>query len=251
MIPDAQYNVLVGLASGETPEEVWAEVSQYAPEEEVDTSNVVKAMERTPGRVVFVAGNDELERILEHPFAKWRIFLHPAQRKIAYAQRYSGPAQVTGGAGTGKTVTATHRAAFLAGRTATGPLAVPRSAASVLMTTFTRNLADALETQFELLVESDQVRKQVEVLNVDRLAYRVVEQARGGRSVTISNCHAWMRRSFVAWWLTSGRRAVTPLMSRSSARQRTSPGLLPRRSARSRTRPAAGRSCSGWTRAAV
>ena len=102
MIPDVQYSVLVGLASGQTPEEVWAEVSQYAPEEQVDTSNVVKAMERTPGRVVFVKGNDELEKILEHPFAKWRVFLHPAQRKIAYAQRYSGPVQVTGGAGTGR-----------------------------------------------------------------------------------------------------------------------------------------------------
>ena len=72
------------------------------------------AMERTPGRVVFIGSNKELERILEHPFAAWRIFLHPAQRKIAYAPRYAGPAQVTGGAGTGKTVTALHRAAYLA-----------------------------------------------------------------------------------------------------------------------------------------
>ena len=71
-------------------------------------------MERTPSRVVFIDSNDELDKILEHPFAMWRVFLHPAQRKIAYAPRYSGPAQVTGGAGTGKTVTALHRAAYLA-----------------------------------------------------------------------------------------------------------------------------------------
>ena len=80
-------------------------------------------MERTPGRVVFVKGNEELDKILEHPFAAWRIFLHPAQRKIAYAPRYAGPAQVTGGAGTGKTVTALHRAAYLA-RQATEQLSV-------------------------------------------------------------------------------------------------------------------------------
>ena len=185
MIPDVQYNVLIGLASGQTPEEVWAEVSQYAPADEVDTTDVVKAMERTPGRVVFVKGNDELEKILEHPFAKWRVFLHPAQRKIAYAQRYSGPVQVTGGAGTGKTVTAMHRAAFLVGRASSGELAVPLSAASVLLTTFTRNLADALESQFELLVDSEDLRRQVEILNVDRLAFRVVEQARGGSKPVI------------------------------------------------------------------
>jgi superfamily I DNA/RNA helicase len=57
---------------------------------------------------------------------------------------------------------------------------VPKSGAAVLLTTFTRNLADALEGQFGLLVDSDEVRGEVEILNVDRLAYRVVEQTRGG-----------------------------------------------------------------------
>ena len=75
-------------------------------------------MERTPSQVVFVSGHEELQRILAHPFAAWRIFLLPAQRRIAYAARYAGPAQVTGGAGTGKTVTALHRAAYLAGQVA-------------------------------------------------------------------------------------------------------------------------------------
>jgi superfamily I DNA/RNA helicase len=184
MIPEAQYNALFGLACGQTPEEVWAEVSQYAPSEPVDTGNIVKAMERTPGRVVFIDSNKELERILEHPFAAWRIFLHPAQRKIAYAPRYAGPAQVTGGAGTGKTVTALHRAAYLA-RRASEELSAMEEAGSVLLTTFTRNLADALETQFDLLVDTDDVRRQVKILNVDRLAYRVAEQSRGTRPAII------------------------------------------------------------------
>ena len=132
----------------------------------------MKAMERTPARVVFVDGNAELDRILEHPFAAWRVFLHPAQRKIAYAPRYAGPAQVTGGAGTGKTVTALHRVAHLA-RRATEQLFVQEPAPTVLMTTFTRNLADALQSQFELLEGAADVRAQVEILNVDRLSYRI------------------------------------------------------------------------------
>ena len=143
-------------------------------------------MERTPGRVVFIESNQELERILEHPFATWRIFLHPAQRKIAYAPRYAGPAQVSGGAGTGKTVTALHRAAHLA-RHASEELSVAGEAAPVLLTTFTRNLADALATQFDLLVDSGNVRGQVEILNVDRLAYRLAEQSRGTRPAIIDN----------------------------------------------------------------
>ena len=146
MIPEAQYNALYLLAGGLPVEEVWAEVAQYAPAgSAIDTGNVVKAMERTPDRVVFVKGNDELDRILEHPFAAWRIFLHPAQRKIAYAPRYAGPAQVTGGAGTGKTVTALHRAAHLARAASEQLSAVKRVSRSVLLTTFTRNLADALD----------------------------------------------------------------------------------------------------------
>ncbi len=189
MIPEAQYNALYLLAGGLPVEDVWAEVAQYAPgghaqTGQVDTGNLVKAMESTPGRVVFVKGNEDLDKILEYPFAAWRIFLHPAQRKIAYAPRYAGPAQVTGGAGTGKTVTALHRAAYLAGQ-ATGQLSAEELAGSVLLTTFTPNLADALLTQFELLVDDADTRRQVEIRNVDSLAHRVVGQARGAKPVII------------------------------------------------------------------
>ncbi len=116
--------------------------------------------------------------------SNWRIFLHPAQRKIAYALRYAGPTQVTGGAGTGKTVTALHRAAHLA-RSASGELLAGEAGRSVLLTTFTRNLAEALDAQFGLLVDSAEVCGQVEILNVDRLAYRIAGQARGTRPAII------------------------------------------------------------------
>ena len=83
---------------------------------------------------------------------------------------------MTGGAGTGKTVTALHRAAFLA-RQAAGQLTAEETIESVLLTTFTRNLADTLLTQFELLVDDEDTRGQVEIPNVDSLAHRVVGQA--------------------------------------------------------------------------
>lgn len=187
MIPEVQYTALLGLAAGQSPEEVWAEISQYAAAEPepIDTENIVRAMERMPSKVVFVDDSSELDRILEHPFALWRTFLHPAQRKIAYAPKYAGPVQVTGGAGTGKTVTALHRAAHLAKR-AIGQPAVGEGKPSILVTTFTRNLADALDTQFSMLADlgdagtATEVRAQVDILNVDRLAYQIVAKARGG-----------------------------------------------------------------------
>jgi superfamily I DNA/RNA helicase len=137
-----------------------------------------------------VSGPQELPLILAHPFAAWRTFLHSSQREIAYRPSYAGPAQVTGGPGTGKTVTVLHRAAFLAALAATSPEAGQPAAAArasrpgpgaaqILVTTFNGNLAEALHTQLGLLIRDAAVRSRIEVLNVDRLAYGIVKQARG------------------------------------------------------------------------
>ena len=135
-------------------------------------------------RVVFIDGSEELDRILRHPSAHWRTFLHPAQREIAYAPAFAGPVQVTGGAGTGKTVTATHRAVHLAKR-ALGQVPAGDGKTPVLLTTFTRNLADALQGQFGLLADVDDpitaagIRAQVAILDIDRLAFEIVAKIRG------------------------------------------------------------------------
>jgi len=172
VLPEAQYAALHALASGMTVDEAQDEVVRLLSvgprPERVDPNDLVAAIERTPGAVTFVSGQEELQLILAYPFAAWRTFLHPSQRKIAYKESYVGPAQVTGGPGTGKTVTVLHRAAFLAER-----------AGRVLVTTFNGNLADALRAQLDLLIRDYGVRRGVEVLNVDRLAYRIVKQARG------------------------------------------------------------------------
>jgi hypothetical protein len=210
VLPEAQYTALYALACGMTVEEAWREVAQYlpteAPQEQVDTTDLVAAMERTPSQVVFVSGHEELQRILAHPFAAWRIFLSAAQRRIAYAARYAGPAQVTGGAGTGKTVTALHRAAYLADqeRAQLDSAQADGATPSILLTTFTRNLAEALETQFGLLAEDEDVRRQAEILNVDRLAYRIVEQARGTRPVIAD------RRELSQRWSDAASQADLP-----------------------------------------
>jgi hypothetical protein len=179
-LPDAQYAALYALSCGMTVDEAWAEVTRHlpggTPPEQVDRADLVSAMERRPDQVTFVSGQQELPLILARPFAAWRTFLHPSQREIAYQPSYAGPAQVTGGPGTGKTVTVLHRAAFLAARPATRP---GPDGAPILLTTFNGNLAEALHAQLDLLIPDAAVRSRIEVLNVDRLAYGVVKQARG------------------------------------------------------------------------
>jgi superfamily I DNA/RNA helicase len=172
VLPEAQYAALHALASGMTVDKAQDELVRLLSvgprPEQVDPNDLVAAIERTPGAVTFVSGQEELQLILAHPFAAWRTFLHPSQRKIAYRGSYAGPTQVTGGPGTGKTVTVLHRAAFLAER-----------AGRVLVTTFNGNLAGALHAQLDLLIRDAGLRRRIEVLNVDRLAYSIVKQARG------------------------------------------------------------------------
>jgi len=178
-LPDAQYAALYALSCGMTVDEARAEVARLfpvgTPPEQVDQGDLVAAMERSPDQVTFVSGQQELPLMLAHPFAAWRMFLHSSQREIAYRPSYAGPAQVTGGPGTGKTVTVLHRAAFLAARAATSP----EAGQQILVTTFNGILAEALQAQLGLLIPDAAVRSRIEVLNVDRLAYGVVKQARG------------------------------------------------------------------------
>lgn len=50
---------------------------------------------------VIIEGDDELQEIMQEPLEKWRIFLHPTQRKVV-KKHFNGPARILGGAGTGK-----------------------------------------------------------------------------------------------------------------------------------------------------
>ncbi len=88
---------------------------------------------------------EELQTALDYPWEKWAVFLHPEQRQ--WVERdYSGPARVSGSAGTGKTIVALHRAVHLARS---------HPAARVLLTTFSDTLAHALHTKLKRLVGSE------------------------------------------------------------------------------------------------
>lgn len=71
------------------------------------------------GDIVAVKEPSELERLLSGDLEEWMIFLEPKQRGMVEA-RYNGPARLSGGPGTGKSVVALHRAIELARRAAPG-----------------------------------------------------------------------------------------------------------------------------------
>ena len=106
---------------------------------------------------VVVEGEEELRRIMAEPLEKWRVFLHPTQRKIV-KKDFSGSARVLGGAGTGKTVVAMHRAKYLASRC--------EGQQRVLMTTFTANLAADIRENLRKICSLEELRR-IEVIHLD------------------------------------------------------------------------------------
>lgn len=181
LLPATQHGVLIGLAAGWSADEVWsqlcADILDGQQPSEVDTEDFAAAVERTSDQYVRVTGPEELREMLDKPFRAWRLFLHPKQRAVAFRRSFRGPVLISGGPGTGKTVTAVHRAAFLAER-----VSADRDGSdgrAVLLTTFNRELANSLTAQLEQLVDDDEIRSRVEVLNVDRLANQIVARARG------------------------------------------------------------------------
>jgi hypothetical protein len=167
-LPQTQWEVLFGLAAGYSPEEVWSELGAVILDEPVDTEDLDAAILRSRDRVVLVDGPDELMDVFAYPFATWRVYLHPTQRAVVDAG-YGGPARVTGGPGTGKTVVALHRAHRLA----------QRGDGRVLVTTFTSTLSENLQDGLDMLVDDEDAERRLEVTHVDKLAHRVFRAEHG------------------------------------------------------------------------
>lgn len=162
--PSDVYAALTWLAQGESLEEVLSVLSQCGVEEnqEVDTDDIPKALTHPISQQKFQVdpSEEELIKMFSAPLEKWRVFLHPAQRKLV-ENDWKGPVRVLGGAGTGKTVVAMHRAKWLAEQ----PESTENS--KILFTTFTRNLAADIEANLRKIIPPDRM-KRVEVINLDR-----------------------------------------------------------------------------------
>ncbi|MFI8093482.1 UvrD-helicase domain-containing protein [Streptomyces sp. NPDC086080] len=174
LLPEDQFEVLQYLAEGFGPEDVYRDVvavrRPVASAPDPDESLAV-AIANTTSRITLVTGPEELADILEKPFAAWRVFLHPSQRRVSYRVSYSGPVQVTGGPGTGKTVAALHRVKHLLGRSADS---------RILLTTYTNALAATLRENLSLLLDGDEeLLERVDVTTVNAYAHGVVTRLDG------------------------------------------------------------------------
>lgn len=134
-LPQEAQEALLKLAVGEKPEPPAPAPAHADPFAHPDAQRRFRVFRDV----------EELQRALDAPWDKWAVFLHPGQKALV-ERVMSGPARVSGSAGTGKTVVAIHRAVHLA-RTN------PHS--HVLLTTFSPGLAHALGTRVVTLVGNE------------------------------------------------------------------------------------------------
>jgi len=107
---------------------------------------------------------EELARALDYPWDKWTLFLHPSQRQLV-ERDFAGPAKVAGTAGTGKTIVALHRAAFLARK---------NPEARVLLTTFAESLSSLLDTKIRRLISNEpRLGDRIEIHSMEAIGQRL------------------------------------------------------------------------------
>ena len=134
-LPQEAQEALLKLAVGEKP----------LPPEPAPVEADPFAHPDAQRRFRVLTNAEELKQALDYPWDKWAVFLHPAQAELV-EKSFSGPTRVSGSAGTGKTIVALHRAVHLA-------RANPGS--TVLLTTFSRALANSLRVKLASLVAGE------------------------------------------------------------------------------------------------
>lgn len=162
-IPGDSFEALSYVINGFTIDEVIAEL--FADKPEITSSeDYSSALNNLGTKQSFVKLNDltddEFNTMLNTPLDKWRVFLHKSQRKLV-EKSFTGPARVLGGAGTGKTVVAIHRANYLAKNI------FKDKNDRILITTFTANLAEDIKENLKKVADIETL-KRIEVINLDK-----------------------------------------------------------------------------------
>jgi superfamily I DNA/RNA helicase len=158
-LPIEAYEGLFLIAAGESIQKV-LEDRDCKPQGPVNVDDFATALSTPESQSRFIVVDDEetMVALLNSPLSHWRVFLHPKQRRLAVGNR-NGPMRVLGGAGTGKTVLAMHRAKWIAE-------SLKETDKKILFTTFTKNLATDIEENLKTLC-SPAIMARIEVRNLD------------------------------------------------------------------------------------
>jgi hypothetical protein len=153
-LPQEAQEALLKLAVGEKPEPPKPAPVEADPFAHPDAQRRFRVLTNV----------EELRQALDYPWDKWAVFLHPAQSELV-EREFSGPARISGSAGTGKTIVALHRAVHLAR---------VHDQARVLLTTFSKPLANSLRVKLASLVASEpEIAARITVKAITAVGYDV------------------------------------------------------------------------------
>jgi hypothetical protein len=159
-LPREANEALLELATGGKPKPAVTVVPTTNPFDHPDAQRRFRLMTDV----------EALRQALDYPWDKWIVFLHPAQRQLI-ERTYTGPARVSGSAGTGKTIVALHRAVFLAQKS---------PEARVLLATFSETLANSLHDRMRrLLTGEPRLAERLEVGALSKVGLRLYSQQFG------------------------------------------------------------------------
>lgn len=161
-IPKDAFENLFALLDGKPVKEI-IEETQEGTISSTDTAEQLGSPNNLRNFLV-VKDESDLETVLESNYQKWKVFLHPAQRKYSSID-FPGSYKVTGAAGTGKTVLALHRLKYL--------IDSKKVCGRVLFTTYTKSLVCNLtESVKELNIDPLKVR----LTNIHNLIFEMAKE---------------------------------------------------------------------------
>ena len=177
-LPQEASEILLEVGTGNISFEKAVKLTRTNTEQINETNGNGFAHPAAERRFRIIKDSEELALALDYPWEKWTIFLHPSQKKYVN-QTFSGPARISGSAGTGKTIVAIHRAYSLSKK-------YPKN--KILLTTFNKTLANTMELKLRRLVGNDLAAlDRIEVKHLENIAYNLFKKVTNKQPNIISN----------------------------------------------------------------
>jgi superfamily I DNA/RNA helicase len=105
-LPESAYEKIYLIFNGVNKIELLEQVKEGKSESEEIEEQMLSP--NNLQQFIPLTDDEDLKQFISGNLTDWQFFLHPEQTKLI-KKKFNGPVKVTGGAGTGKTVTALHR----------------------------------------------------------------------------------------------------------------------------------------------
>lgn len=176
-LPIEAYEALFMYMAGTRYDEIINE--REHPTSPIDIEDYSTALEREYTKSRFYVADDEVElsKMLDAPLEKWRVFLHPSQNKLVKGNK-NGAVRILGGAGTGKTVVALHRAKWLSKQ--------KLNYKKILFVTFTNNLATDISDNLKKICIKEDFNN-IEVVSIDKWVNHFLKNIKFGPRILYGN----------------------------------------------------------------